>query len=430
MNYTNKMNILIVCPRLCHGGAERVAVCLANGFVERGHQVRFMTDLFEEQSYVLDNRVEIINLVATTKDKIRKWGSAIKIVRQETKNNRPDVIIGIMELCSTIAKIATIGMNIPVIATEHNSFERPESAPMSRTERFFKFHFNKIFDHVTVLAEADKTIIGKCLRNIEVMPNPLAIEPTNAISIKEKVVLAAGRVDNWHYKGFDIILQAWSKIMKNEENEKMRNAIWWLKIAGVWRGEDTIPFLTGLIPDGEWVYNDNVNDDDNTFNTEEKNTGAEKQNSQKSGVWKSEKYHIEFLGFQKDMESLYKKSEIFVLSSRYEAFGLVLIEAMSQGCAPIACDFKGRQREIIGDPPKSSLNMEDFQKDGIKICENGILCEPENVEALALALGKMMEDEEYRHQVQVHAIERSRFYDAEHTMNRWEKYLYSIINKQ
>lgn len=85
MNYTNKMNILIVCPRLCHGGAERVAVCLANGFVERGHQVRFMTDLFEEQSYVLNKRVEIINLVATTRNKIRKWGSAIRIVRQETK---------------------------------------------------------------------------------------------------------------------------------------------------------------------------------------------------------------------------------------------------------------------------------------------------------------------------------------------------------
>lgn len=211
--------------------------------------------------------------------------------------------------------------------------------------------------------------------------------------------------------------------------KKIRNAKWWLQIAGVWRGENTIPFLTGLIPDGEWVYNDNVNDDDNTFSTEEKNIGAEKHNSQKNGVWKSEKYHIEFLGFQKDMESLYKKSEIFVLSSRYEAFGLVLIEAMSQGCACVACDYKRRQGEIIGDPPKSSLNMEDFQKDGIEICENGILCEPDNVEALAQALEKMMKDEEYRHQAQVHAVERSRFYDTEHTMNRWEHYLYKIYGK-
>ena len=39
------MKICIVCPRLCHGGAERVAVSLANGFVGRGHEVFFFADL-------------------------------------------------------------------------------------------------------------------------------------------------------------------------------------------------------------------------------------------------------------------------------------------------------------------------------------------------------------------------------------------------
>lgn len=63
------MNILIVCPRLCHGGAERVAVCLANGFVDRGHNVKFMADLFEEQTYTLDNRVKLVNLISTNDSK-------------------------------------------------------------------------------------------------------------------------------------------------------------------------------------------------------------------------------------------------------------------------------------------------------------------------------------------------------------------------
>ena len=35
------MKILIVCPRLCHGGAERVAVELANGFAIKGIEVLF-----------------------------------------------------------------------------------------------------------------------------------------------------------------------------------------------------------------------------------------------------------------------------------------------------------------------------------------------------------------------------------------------------
>ena len=97
-----------------------------------------------------------------------------------------------------------------------------------------------------------------------------------------------------------------------------------------------------LLPDGNWIHNDDDNDDDDD-----------------NWLWRSEKYHIEFLGFQKDMESLYKKSEIFVLSSRYEGFGLVLIEAMSQGCAPVACDYKGRQREILCPEGVSRFKIQD-----------------------------------------------------------------------
>lgn len=78
------MNILIVCPRLCHGGAERVAVCLANGFVDCGHNVRFMADLFEEQTYTLDNRVKLVNLISTNDSKIKKMGGSLKKVRKES----------------------------------------------------------------------------------------------------------------------------------------------------------------------------------------------------------------------------------------------------------------------------------------------------------------------------------------------------------
>lgn len=83
---------------------------------------------------------------------------------------------------------------------------------------------------------------------------------------------------------------------------------------------------------------------------------------------------------------------------------------MSQGCACVACDYKGRQREIIQDDSQ------------------GLCCEPNNVEELATALEKMMTDEAYRKEVQKNAIERSVFYDIEHTMDRWEAYLKKVIS--
>ena len=190
------MKILIVCPRLCHGGAERVAVSLANGLIWRGHQVVFLTDLFEEQTFQLDKAVILHSLVDTPHPKWKKWMGAIKNVRKQIKKNRPNAIIGIMQLCSIVARFATIGTGVPVIATEHFSYERPDTAPLSRMDKRYKFYVSKIFKRITVLTDADKKVIGNRLKNVVVMPNPLVLEPIKTIKQREKTILAAGRMDN------------------------------------------------------------------------------------------------------------------------------------------------------------------------------------------------------------------------------------------
>ena len=116
------MRILIVCSRLTGGGAERVAGLWANGFAEIGHEVLLVSNLLEEQTYQTDNRVKLYNLVSTNNNKIKKWGSAIGNVRNIAKKEQPNVIIGVMDTCSLVSKLATIGMDIPVFMTEHYAF--------------------------------------------------------------------------------------------------------------------------------------------------------------------------------------------------------------------------------------------------------------------------------------------------------------------
>ena len=360
------MKILIVCPRLCHGGAERVAVSLANGFVSRGHQVQMMSDLYDEITFHVDEDVILSNLVSYNKNKIIKWLSAIANIRNACKKEKPDVIIGIMELCSFVSRIATVGMDIPVIATEHDAFERPKSAPMPFILKMTKFYLNRIYTKVTVLTAADKLAIGRKLNNAVVMPNPLALKPTKELLHKEKIILAAGRVDNWHCKGFDILVRAWGKIAKKYPE-------WKLEIAGVYLNAETRPFLDGI--------------------------------AMENGVSDS----VVYLGFVDDMKSLYKKSSIFVLSSRYEGFGLVLIEAMSQGCACVASDYMGRQKEIITN------------------AREGITCLPENVNALADSIEQLLVDSNYRHAVQSNAIQRSEYYSIDKTVERWENLFNTIL---
>ena len=397
------MKILIICPRLCHGGAERVAVELANGFAMRGNEVLFFTDLFEEISFSIDSDVKLLGFAKQRKGKVGKWLSAIFNARRFAKEFRPNVIIGIMSTCSFVGRLATFGLGIPVIATEHDSFERPMSAPMSRWERFTKFILNRLYRRVTVLTEADYRVIDDRLSNVTVMPNPLALSPLDAVPQKQRVILAAGRVDVWHYKGFDVLMRslASSVILENMNRkpaslaELMRRDGWKLQIAGVWREESSKDYLLGI--------------------------------AREHGVDDL----VDFLGFVDDMKSLYQRASVFVLSSRYEGFGLVLIEAMSQGCAPVACDYKGRQREII-DPSSVLPKGKEEHSAAVSefcVCDNGILCEPDNAEQLAAAIARMISDDKYRMSVQQNAISRSRYYSIENTVDRWEQLLNSLIRK-
>ena len=132
------MKIFIVQSHLGGGGAERVGSMLANGFLQKNHEVYMITNLLDEVQYSLNEGVTLLNLVSSNRGKIRKWGSAIYILRKYVIMHKPDVIIGIMQLSSFVSKMACIGTKTHVIMTEHDSFERPKSAPMPKVEYFCK----------------------------------------------------------------------------------------------------------------------------------------------------------------------------------------------------------------------------------------------------------------------------------------------------
>ena len=92
---------------------------------------------------------------------------------------------------------------------------------------------------------------------------------------------------------------------------------------------------------------------------------------------------------------------------------MVLTEAMSQGCACIACDWKGRQKEII------------------RSREEGLVCPSGDVKELTRALGFLLVDDEYRACIQRNALIRARDLKLDQIIERWNFYsrtLISIIN--
>ncbi len=89
---------------------------------------------------------------------------------------------------------------------------------------------------------------------------------------------------------------------------------------------------------------------------------------------------VHFLGFRRDVLQLLHGADIFVFPSYNEGFGLVLLEAMACGLPVVAC----RAQAI----PEVVLHQ-----------NTGLLVEPENCQALAFAIGKLLNDYELYRQM-------------------------------
>lgn len=87
---------------------------------------------------------------------------------------------------------------------------------------------------------------------------------------------------------------------------------------------------------------------------------------------------VKLTGFVEAPGTWFAHAEIFALSSRWEGFGHVLIEAMAAGAPVVATDCPHGPRDIV--------------KDG----ETGLLVDNDNVEALAAALNRLLENPDLR----------------------------------
>ena len=98
-----------------------------------------------------------------------------------------------------------------------------------------------------------------------------------------------------------------------------------------------------------------------------------------------------------------------MLSSRFEGFPLVLIEAMSKGMAVVAFDCPTGPRDIVDDH------------------ENGLLIPHKDVPALTAGILEMIEDEELRRRCGAAAVDAARDYTMAAIGPRWDAMLQELV---
>lgn len=107
-----------------------------------------------------------------------------------------------------------------------------------------------------------------------------------------------------------------------------------------------------------------------------------------------------FLNFRKDIPELLKTSDIFVLSSNWEGFGIVAVEAMASGLPTIVSNVDGL-RDVV---------------------ENaGIIFEKGNYQELSNKIKFLINNETYRKEIEKKCLEKSKEYSIDRMVQDYKK---------
>ena len=364
------MRIAFVIYSLAAGGAERVASTMINHWVSAGERVTLVTlDSVERDFYRIDARVKRIALGLTSESK--NWREFIgnnlrrvQSLRALFRGSEFDVVVSFIDKTNVLVLLATLGLGVPVIVSEHID---PRKHSVGRVTAGLRRVLYPSARAVVVLTAGISQWARRIVRKeaIYVIPNPigeqfLGSHGSNGTSAHHTVV-AMGRMEP--QKGFDRLLTAFAKCAE-------RHPEWTLRIVG---------------------------------------EGAERPRLHALAVKLGLESRIRLDTVTKEPEKVLRDSDLFVLSSRYEGFPMVLLEAMACGLPVISFDCPSGPREMI--------------REGI----DGVLVPPDDVETLAKAMDRLMGAQQERRRLAARAVEVSERFSLPRVMAMWGEVLEQAV---
>ena len=358
------------------GGVERVLTLKANYFVDHfGYDITIiLTEGKDKPSfYPLSNKIKIVNLDLNFEELwtcsfvkkifvyLKKQYRFKKLLKKELFRLRPDVTVSLLrreinfinDIKDGSKKIGELHIN----RANYRNFDKSQSNVAKLL--FSKLWMNNLLgnlkklNRLVVLTEEDKAAWVE-LYNVVTIPNPLPFSSSSVSSLNNKRVIVVGRY--CHEKGYDYLLQAWAKV-------QIECYDWQLSIFG----------------DGDKSVYERMIDD-----------------------LRIDRSRCVLNGRTLDIQSEYVNSSLAVCSSRFEGFGLSIIEAMECGLPVVAFDCPWGPRSIISDN------------------EDGILVEKGNIDRLAEYMIILMQDAEKRRCMSENAIRNVQRFKIENIAQQWK----------
>jgi glycosyltransferase involved in cell wall biosynthesis len=368
------------------GGADRVIAEKANWLAEHGHDIAIVTDtqLGREPVFPLSSNVKLIDLAV---DFSKEYGHSFpvriwmyyKLMHQYRKKmkalliqDRPDIIISTLGRdISFITKIKDGSIKIgEAHTTKHfiRNFHLLEDKNIlfKYLTKYFRWNMDRQvskLDALVVLTNQDKEDWGHLLP-VYVIPNSFPFYPEYPSACENKQAIIVGRYNS--AKGYNYLIDAWSDVYKKHPD-------WIINIFGSGEYKEKVRKQIN-----DYGLQDVVIMNDPTDNIMEE----------------------------------YLKSSIYVMSSVFEGFAMVLLEAMACGLPCVSFDCPYGPRNVITDG------------------EDGFLVDYLNSKALADSICKLIENEDLRKRMWKIGRKNVLRYSRESIMPQWISLFESITENK
>jgi glycosyltransferase involved in cell wall biosynthesis len=384
---SNKYYKIVYCTPSLYmaGGVERVLTLKANYFAEvYGYDITIITTdgIGKDNFFSLSTKVKVVNLKINFEEMwhhsflrrlllyIPKEKLFKKKLAEELNRIKPDITISLLR--REVNFLADIQDGSKKIGEIHINRAHYRNFTPNRTNSF-KALFAKYWmyglvkkirklDRFVVLTEYDRQA-WQDIPRVDVIPNPLPFYPKLNDAPRRKRVIAIGRY--FDEKGYDLLLKAWAIVEK-------RCTDWELVIYG----------------DGNKAFYERI---------------ASSLNLDKKRCQLYDSIH--------EVQKEYLDSSLFVCTSRFEGFGMGIIEAMACGLPVVAFDCLWGPRSIISNT------------------EDGILVENGNVTKFAEAILYLMENPQKLQMMRNIAHNNVWRFNIEGISLKWKKLFDEVVNE-
>lgn len=382
------MKLLYCIPSLyTPGGMERIITAKINSLVEDyGHEVTVVTtdhlgrgiffnlndevdvihlDLDFNRTYnlpLLKKRAQVKNISAVYKTKLENIIKNKQIeICISTGGKELEFLQSIAGDCKKVFECHFSKDHRKQFAVSRQPGLKSEITGWIRTQQLIRQ--TKKLDQVVVLTKTDLISWRKSHDNVSQIYNFCSFTSETRPDYKRQRAVAVGRLDA--QKGFDILIEAWAM-------NKNKLANWHLDIYG----------------QGEW---------------EQMLTEKIRENNLEQ--------NIKLKGITSNIKAELQDSSLFLFSSRYEGFGLAIIEAMTVGLPVVSFDCPQGPSELVNK-------------------DNGFLVELGNLQEFSNAVVSLTSDKKLREtKGQAARITASKF-SKMHIMNEWDLIFKNLIKKK